>query len=143
MERTVLRHEDGVARFKLATKSCSRHGGRVHKRFTWSVIYYEGCCSWVGFIRTTRRSRRIGDLELISTEFELGKPFKPFDQLMGVLPAAHTRYPAFYPLMTDEDSPIIDFYPKHFDLDMNANAHGKQWRCYRGSMPTVYSGNTN
>lgn len=70
--------------------------------------------------------------------FDLGKPFQPFEQLMGVFPAArsvlvHTcerrsdswfdsrqHIPAvFHPLMIDEDSPIIDFYPTSFDIDMN------------------------
>jgi 5'-3' exoribonuclease 2 len=70
--------------------------------------------------------------------FELGKPFQPFEQLMGVFPAARSvlvytydhhsdvwfcsrqQIPAaFHSLMIAEDSPIIDFYPSSFDIDMN------------------------
>ena len=74
-------------------------------------------------------------------QFELGKPFRPFEQLMGVLPEASkelippcyrvsTAY--FYarrdfylvlsslqPLMYNPDSPILDFYPTDFEQDMN------------------------
>jgi len=54
-------------------------------------------------------------------KFEVGKPFKPFEQLMGVFPAAsRIHIPAvFHELMTNQDSSIIDFYPETFEIDMN------------------------
>ena len=40
---------------------------------------------------------------------------------MGVLPAASQTLIAkpFRHLMTDDDSPIVDFYPENFEIDMN------------------------
>jgi len=53
--------------------------------------------------------------------FRLGRPFRPYDQLMGVLPDRSKKIvpTAYWDLMTSPDSPIIDFYPRDFDLDMN------------------------
>ncbi|KAK1263646.1 5'-3' exoribonuclease 3 [Acorus gramineus] len=53
--------------------------------------------------------------------FKIGTPFKPFDQLMGVLPprSAHALPTPYGRLMTLEDSKIIDFYPNEFDIDMD------------------------
>lgn len=53
--------------------------------------------------------------------FKLGQPFKPYQQLMGVLPdRSKTIVPsAYHDLMSNPDSPIIDFYPRDFELDMN------------------------
>ena len=53
--------------------------------------------------------------------FRLGQPFRPYQQLMGVLPdRSKAIVPTpYHDLMTNPDSPIIDFYPRDFELDMN------------------------
>lgn len=57
----------------------------------------------------------------METSFDKGKPFKPFEQLMGVLPASsnHAIPEIFHDLMSDPDSEIIDFYPEDFPVDLN------------------------
>lgn len=52
--------------------------------------------------------------------FSQGSPFRPFQQLLAVLPSASSQLlPApFQPLMLNPDSPILDFYPLVFDVDM-------------------------
>ena len=60
-------------------------------------------------------------LSQMDIRFTLGDPFKPFNQLMGVLPAAskHALPKPYQRLFTHSDSPILDFYPQHFQVDMN------------------------
>ena len=53
-------------------------------------------------------------------EFSFGEPFKPYEQLMAVLPPktasvlpAHLRT-----IMTNIDSPIADYFPTEFEIDL-------------------------
>ncbi|KAK4960814.1 5'-3' exoribonuclease 2, partial [Elasticomyces elasticus] len=90
----------------------------------WVLLYYfQGCPSWSWFYpwHYAPFAADFVDLEKEKISFDKGTPFKPYEQLMGVMPAAsnHTIPPVFHPLMTSEDSPIVEFYPEDFDIDMN------------------------
>ena len=90
----------------------------------WVLIYYfQGCPSWTWYYpyHYAPFAADFVELDKMSISFEKGTPFKPFEQLMGVLPAAsnHAIPEVFRSLMSDEDSDIIDFYPTDFPLDLN------------------------
>uniref|UniRef100_A0A182W3A0 5'-3' exoribonuclease 1 n=1 Tax=Anopheles minimus TaxID=112268 RepID=A0A182W3A0_9DIPT len=93
----------------------------------WTLhYYYRGVASWswhyphhyAPFISDVDN---FADLKL---EFEMARPFLPFQQLLSVLPAASRQHlpPAYHELMTDPQSSVYDFYPAEFRTDLN----GKQ-----------------
>lgn len=85
--------------------------------------YYKGIASWPWFYAyhyaplTSDVTKGLG----ADLNFKLGQPFKPNEQLMGVLPDRSKKIvpTVYHDLMTNANSPIIDFYPRDFELDMN------------------------
>ncbi|KAK0378675.1 XRN 5'-3' exonuclease [Colletotrichum limetticola] len=85
--------------------------------------YYQGIASWPWYYQyhysplTSDVVKGLG----ADLNFKLGQPFRPFEQLMGVLPdRSKSIVPDIYwDLMTNPNSPIYDFYPRDFELDMN------------------------
>jgi len=85
--------------------------------------YYQGAPSWQWYypFHFAPFASDFEDIQSFDIKFEKGEPFKPFEQLMGVFPPAsrqHIPVPLQH-LMVDETSPIIDFYPATFEIDMN------------------------
>ncbi|PJF18705.1 hypothetical protein PSACC_01475 [Paramicrosporidium saccamoebae] len=94
------------------------------------AYYYQGCPSWkwfypYHFAPFASDLTGIGELDI---SFELGEPFRPFDQLMGVFPAdSRMLVPEpFRRLMTEDDSEVIDFYPTDFAIDLNGKKQAWQ-----------------
>lgn len=92
--------------------------------------YYQGVQSWKWYYpyHYSPFASDFGGTGEFKITFEIGTPFKPIEQLMGVLPADSNKHiPApFRPLMEQEDSPIYDFYPVQFPIDMNGKKHAWQ-----------------
>ncbi|CAD6452497.1 4ccbd029-cb5a-46b9-bbbf-87cdbca04dcb [Sclerotinia trifoliorum] len=85
--------------------------------------YYRGVVSWPWYYQY-HYSPMISDVIKglkADVNFKLGQPFHPFEQLMGVLPDRSKKIvpTVYHDLMTNPASPIIDFYPRDFELDMN------------------------
>lgn len=90
----------------------------------WNLnYYYNGCCSWSWFY-PHHYAPYISDIQGFKDfkiEFDMGTPFHPYEQLLAVLPAASKKLlpECYHPLMTDENSIIIDYYPEKFECDLN------------------------
>ena len=90
----------------------------------WVLLYYfQGCPSWTWYYpyHYAPFAADFVDISTMEVSFEKGKPFRPYEQLMGVLPAAsnHAIPEPFRDLMVNEESDILDFYPTNFPIDLN------------------------
>ena len=86
--------------------------------------YYQGCSSWEWYFpyHYAPFASDFINIGEIKNEFPLEtKPFKPLEQLMAVFPAASRQHVPgpWGELMMDPFSPIIDFYPVDFKIDLN------------------------
>ncbi|XP_037946138.1 5'-3' exoribonuclease 2 homolog [Teleopsis dalmanni] len=86
--------------------------------------YYQGCASWKWYFpyHYAPFASDFVNIVGLSTNFERGtKPFNPLEQLMGVFPAASSSHvpKPWADLMSNPESPIIDFYPEDFKIDLN------------------------
>jgi 5'-3' exoribonuclease 2 len=91
----------------------------------WTLLYYyRGCPSWIWYYPyhyAPFASDFVGLAELEISFPADTEPFQPFQQLMACLPplSRHALPEHYQKLMVDPKSPIIDFYPKNFKVDMN------------------------
>ncbi|KAF7862016.1 hypothetical protein EAF04_007896 [Stromatinia cepivora] len=130
---TVRLWEDGYAdryyeqKFNRDPKDIEfRHqvGKAYVEGLAWVLLYYfQGCPSWDWYYpyHYAPFAADFANLKDMKINFQKGRIFRPFEQLMGVLPAASRQAipEQFHHLMTNEDSEIIDFYPEDFIVDLN------------------------
>ena len=103
------------------------------KGLQWVMAYYYyGVSSWnwyypyhyAPFISDVADYIMLSDKSeaIFKSDQQLGTPFRPLEQLLAVLPSASAPLVpyALSTLMTDPlTSPIIDFYPLKFEIDLN------------------------
>ncbi len=87
------------------------------------TYYYHGVGSWSWYY-PSHYAPFCSDVHGIADfvpQYEMGRPFLPFEQLMAVLPPGSMQHvpSAYHDLMVSPQSPIIDFYPLDFATDLN------------------------
>ena len=95
------------------------------------AYYYQGCVSWTWYYPYHYAPFAIDFVDLVDADIDFEKdtkPFNPLEQLMGVFPADSKSHipPAWQNLMTDSESPVIDFYPTDFKIDLNGKRYDWQ-----------------
>ena len=100
--------------------------------------YYSGVCSWSWYY-PHHYAPYVSDIRNFSSlklDFELGHPFLPYEQLLGVLPAASRELlPAAYQkLMVSANSPIIDYYPVDFQVCLVVDNHFSTYMLFRSCL---------
>lgn len=98
------------------------------KGLCWVLLYYyQGCPSWSWFYpyHYAPCASDLKDFSNAVIKFDLGKPYKPLQQLMAVLPPASKQLlpNAYAEKMTNSN--LSKYYPKDFKLD--PNGHPQKW----------------
>ncbi|KAE9415544.1 hypothetical protein Angca_009970, partial [Angiostrongylus cantonensis] len=129
VSNSFRRHKREYYRDKLKFENISKSELREQaegyvKAVQWNLhYYYRGCVSWNWFYshHYAPYISDVIDFSNMDITFELGEPFKPFEQLLAVLPIASSEClpPSLRELMCDKESPIADFYPTDFRTDLN------------------------
>jgi 5'-3' exoribonuclease 2 len=126
---------------KCKADDVANHGGREHLFRSYVIglcwvmkYYYEGVPSWkwyypFHYAPFASDLRNIERFQNDVKKFELSKPFNPVEQLMAVLPSdsSHAIPKASRWLMSDVESPVIDFYPTEVPVDPNGKAMPWLW----------------
>ncbi|KAJ9699593.1 hypothetical protein PVL29_008270 [Vitis rotundifolia] len=144
IDRVKLGHPGWKERYYKEKCSCDTSQGiestrkELVQKYTegllWVLQYYfSGVPSWTWFYpyHYGPFASDFKGLSRVKAKFEKGSPFKPFDQLVGVLPpsSAHALPKAYQPLMINEDSNIIDFYNTNFEVDTDGKRFTWQGIC--------------
>ena len=115
-------------KFKVSGEETDEFRARIHASYmeglSWVFEYYhQGCASW-GWYFPFHYAPFASDLfasHRLNLRFDIGRPFQPYAQLLAVLPSesSHALPEALQELILNDESEIIDFYPKDFKLDVN------------------------
>ena len=133
--------QDRYYKDKCKAEDVAENGGREHlfrsyvMGLCWVMkYYYQGCPSWKWYFpfHYAPFASDLKNIERFSEDcknFELNEPFSPIEQLMAVLPedSSHAIPKLSRWLMSDPESPIIDFYPKEILCDPNGKAMPWLW----------------
>lgn len=114
----------------------------LHMPIWWNTYVFSAKQSFEGLWSNTEDNQPLCLLDVFlfifrciteQVEFEPNTTaFKALEQLMGVLPAPSGK--RFLPeswsrLMYEEESPILDFYPEEFKLDLNGKRFAWMGMC--------------